>query len=100
MGAKAGTGESPRGLSTNRRRLKGLALAVSATTVRAWLRHASLGPIGTRGGMSWRTFLRTDGCTMLAADFFTVETAFPPLGYLSLPGVPNPLSPFHMWTGG
>ena len=56
--------------------LKGLGLAVSATTVRAWLRQAGLGPVGTRGGMSWRTFLRTHGRPILAVDFFTVETAW------------------------
>jgi len=56
--------------------LKGLGLAVSATTVRAWLRQAGLGPVGTRGGMSWRTFLRTHGRTILAVDSFTVETAW------------------------
>lgn len=39
--------------------IKGLGLAVSATTVRAWLRQASLGPVGTRGGMSWCTCFRT-----------------------------------------
>jgi transposase InsO family protein len=54
--------------------LKGLGLAVSATTVRTWLRSAGLGPAGTRGGMSWREFLRTHRRSSLAVDFFTVET--------------------------
>ena len=54
--------------------LKGLRLAVSATTVRNWLRGAGLGPAGTRGGMSWREFLRTHRRSLLAVDFFTVET--------------------------
>jgi hypothetical protein len=56
--------------------LKGLGLAVSATTVWASLRQAGPGPVGTRGGMSWRTLLRTHGRTILAVDFFTVETAW------------------------
>jgi putative transposase len=54
--------------------VKGLGVAVSATTVRTWLREAGLGPVGTRGGMSWREFLRTHRRSLLAADFFTVET--------------------------
>jgi len=55
--------------------LNGLGFAVSATTVRGWLRKAGLGPVGTRGGMSWRDFVRAHGRTMLAVDFFTIETA-------------------------
>ena len=54
--------------------LKGLGLAVSATTVRTWLRAAGLGPAGTRRGMTWREFLRTHRHSLLAVDFFTVET--------------------------
>jgi putative transposase len=54
--------------------LKGLGFAVSATTVRTWLRQAGLGPAGTRGGMTWREFLRTHRRSMIAVDFFTVET--------------------------
>jgi hypothetical protein len=54
--------------------LKGLGMAVSATTVRAWLGKAGLGPGGTRGGMSWREFIRVHRQSLLAVDFFTVET--------------------------
>jgi putative transposase len=54
--------------------MKGLGFAVSATTVRTWLREAGLGPVGTRGGMTWRAFLRAHRRSMLAVDFFTVET--------------------------
>jgi len=54
--------------------LKGLGMAVSATTVRTWLRAAGLGPAGTRGGMKWGEFVRTHRRSMLAVDFFTVET--------------------------
>src|SRR6266850_3873102 len=54
--------------------LKGLGGVVSATTVRTWLRAAGLGPAGTRGGMTWRAFVRAHGRSMLAVDFFTVET--------------------------
>ena len=54
--------------------LKGLGLMVSATTVRTWLRTAGLGPAGTRGGMTWREFVQAHRRSMLAVDFFTVET--------------------------
>ena len=54
--------------------LKGLGIAVSATTVRAWLRAASLGPAGHRREMTWREFVRAHRQSLLAVDFFTVET--------------------------
>jgi transposase InsO family protein len=54
--------------------LKGLGIAVSATTVRAWLRAAGLGPAGQRRDMTWREFVRVHRESLLAVDFFTVET--------------------------
>jgi hypothetical protein len=54
--------------------LKGLGITVSATTVRKVLRNAGLGPAGKRGEMTWRQFVRTHARTILAVDFFTVET--------------------------
>jgi len=54
--------------------LKGLGVTVSATTVRTWLRAAGLGPAGTRKGMTWREFIRTHRHSLLAVDFFTVDT--------------------------
>jgi putative transposase len=54
--------------------LKGLGFTVSATTVRAWLRQAGLGPVGTRGGTTWREFIRRHRHSMCAVDFFSVET--------------------------
>ena len=54
--------------------LNGLGFAVSATTVRKILGEASLGPAGSRGGLSWRAFLRAQAQSVLAVDFFTVET--------------------------
>ncbi len=54
--------------------INGLGLNVSATTVRKILREAGLGPAGARSGLSWRTFLRQQAQSMLAVDFFTVET--------------------------
>jgi putative transposase len=54
--------------------INGLGLTVSATTVRKILSEAGFGPAGRRPGLSWRTFLRQQAQTVLAVDFFTVET--------------------------
>jgi hypothetical protein len=56
--------------------LRGLGLAVSATTVRTLLREAGLGPAGERARLSWREFLRTQAHSMIAADFLTIETVW------------------------
>jgi transposase InsO family protein len=56
--------------------LKGLGVAVSATSVRTWLREGGLGPVGTRPGSTWREFLRAHRHSLLAVDFFTVETVW------------------------
>jgi putative transposase len=47
---------------------------VSATTVKKILRQAGIGPVGERLGLSWRAFLPQQAQSMLAVDFFTVET--------------------------
>jgi putative transposase len=49
-------------------------VTISATTVRTWLRAAGLGPAGRRGGLTWREFIRTHRRSLVAVDFFTVET--------------------------
>ena len=54
--------------------LNGLGLKLSATTVRKILREEGIGPAGKRSALSWRTFLRQQANSMLAVDFFTVET--------------------------
>jgi putative transposase len=54
--------------------LAGLGISISATTVRKLLREAGLGPAGERAGLSWREFLRSQAASMLACDFFTVDT--------------------------
>jgi putative transposase len=53
--------------------LKGLGIAVSATTVRRLLRTSDLGPVATRSGPTWREFMRTQAKSD-AVDFFTVDT--------------------------
>jgi putative transposase len=54
--------------------LKGLGVVVSATTVRKILREEQLGPSGKRPGPSWREFLCTQAKSVIAVDFFTVDT--------------------------
>ena len=56
--------------------LKGLGVIVSATTVKKILREEHLGPAGKRRGVSWREFLRAQAKSMIAVDFFTVDTVW------------------------
>ena len=55
--------------------LSKLGVAVSPSTVRRLLTRAGLGPAPRRSGPSWREFLRAQGASVVACDFFTVETA-------------------------
>jgi transposase InsO family protein len=55
--------------------LKGVGVAVSATTVRKILRAEGLGPT-IRRGPSWREFLRTQASSIIAVDFFTIDTVW------------------------
>jgi hypothetical protein len=54
--------------------LAGVGVRVSATTVAKILRQAGVPPAGTRVELSWRKFVRTHAASMVACDFFTVET--------------------------
>jgi putative transposase len=56
--------------------LKGLGIVVSATTVKKILREEQLGPAGKRKGPSWREFLRAQAKSVIAVDFFTVDTVW------------------------
>jgi putative transposase len=56
--------------------LKGLGIAVSATTVRKLLRGSHLGPERTRSGPTWREFIRAQARSLIAVDFFTVDTVW------------------------
>jgi putative transposase len=51
-----------------------LGLRVSPSTVRRLLLAAGLRPAPRRSGPSWRDFLRQQAGSMIACDFFTVET--------------------------
>jgi len=54
--------------------LRKLGLAVSATSVRNILAKAGVPPAPLRDSQSWRSFLRAHGESILACDFFTVDT--------------------------
>ena len=56
--------------------LKGLGVVISATTVRKILHEEQLGPAGKRRGPSWREFLRAQAKSVIAVDFFTVDTVW------------------------
>jgi hypothetical protein len=49
-------------------------MAVSATTVRKLLREVHLGPVRTRSGPTWRESIRAQARSLIAVDFFTVDT--------------------------
>jgi transposase InsO family protein len=51
-----------------------LGLRVSPSTIRRILLGNGFGPAPRRSGPSWRQFLRQQAASMLACDFFTVET--------------------------
>jgi putative transposase len=54
--------------------LAGVGVCVSATSVAKILREAGLSPAGARAQLGWHEFLRSHAASMLACDFFTVET--------------------------
>ena len=54
--------------------LAGVGAHVSATTVRTILRQAGVPPAQARAGLCWREFLRAHAESMIACDFFTVDT--------------------------
>jgi len=56
--------------------LVGLGYRVAPATVWNILRKAGLDPAARRTAPSWREFCRTQASTMLACDFFTVDTVF------------------------
>ncbi len=54
--------------------LAGVGHRVSATTVAKVLREGGVSPAGARAQLSWRGFLRAHAASIIACDFFTVET--------------------------
>ena len=53
-----------------------LGLRVSPTSIRRLLAYARLEPAPRRSGPSWREFLRAQAASIVACDFFTVESVF------------------------
>lgn len=56
--------------------LRKLGIAVSASSIRNILTSAGLPPAPRRDAQSWRRFLRAHGDSILACDFFTVNTVW------------------------
>src|SRR3989440_10221366 len=54
--------------------LRKLGLRISPSTIRRILLTTGSGPAPRRSGPSWQQFLRQQAASMLACDFFTVET--------------------------
>jgi transposase InsO family protein len=54
--------------------LQKLGLSLSETSARNILRSQGIAPAPRRSSPSWRTFIRQQGASMIACDFFTVET--------------------------
>ncbi len=54
--------------------LRKLGHTLSASTIRRLLRKKRLPPAPRRGGMAWGDFIRAHAGTVLACDFFTVDT--------------------------
>jgi transposase InsO family protein len=54
--------------------LIGLGIQISQTSVRNVLIGAGIGPAGQHGGISWRDFIRGQAQSIIACDFFTVDT--------------------------
>jgi putative transposase len=52
----------------------GLGSSVSATAVRELIRAAGVGPAGKRAALTWRMFVRAQAASMVACDFFSVDT--------------------------
>jgi len=54
--------------------LRKLGFIVSMTSIRRLLTRAGLEPAPRRGGPSWGEFLKSQATSMIACDFFRVET--------------------------
>jgi putative transposase len=56
--------------------LTGLGYTLAPSTVWKILKDAGIDPAPKRSGQTWRTFLQAQATTILAADFFHVDTVF------------------------
>ena len=53
-----------------------LGQTASATAIRSVLRRSQIPPAGRRSGLTWKCFLAAHASSLVAADFFTVDTVF------------------------
>ncbi len=76
--ARAGAATSTREPGWGYQRIAGellkLGFRISPSTVRRLIASAGLEPAPRRGAVSWPAFLRRQAASLLACDFFTVET--------------------------
>src|SRR5215469_3211789 len=63
-------------LSASRGELRKLGFEVSASTIRRILRQHRIAPAPRRSALSWRGFLAAHASTIVATDFFSVDTVF------------------------
>ena len=69
--------ENPRwGYKRIQGKLQKLGIKVSARAIRNLLARRGLGPAPRRGGTTWRQFLAQQDSSMVACDFFTIETVW------------------------
>jgi putative transposase len=71
-----GEGEPELGLLQDSRELLKLGHTVAATTIRSVLLHAKVSPSPSRAQLSWKRSLAAHAQTLVAADFFSVDTIF------------------------
>ena len=69
--------------------LAGLGYKVAPSTVWKILKDAGIDPAPRRAGLTWRTFLAGQAKTILAADFFHVDTVFLRRLYVSVTWNPS-----------
>jgi putative transposase len=53
-----------------------LGFELGASTVWAILKRAGVDPAPKRSALTWRQFLQAQAASVLAVDFFTVDTVF------------------------
>jgi transposase InsO family protein len=75
LGSRAERNHLRRGLGCAQQLTK-LGFQVSPTSIRRLLARSKVGPAPRRSGPSWREFLRAQAASIVACDFFTVETVF------------------------
>jgi putative transposase len=67
-----------------------LGFRLSPSTIRRVLASAGLEPAPRRGAVAWPVFLRQQAASMLACDFFTVETVSLRRLYVLFAPLPGP----------